>query len=593
LGAAPLLVVLSSFGVALLSFADALSRAGRDGAYWVFWAGIVAVLAPLIVGVTLPRMTRGQLQFLVGAGSLLIYATKVVYAPTAFALSDEFAHLRTTLDILDTHRLFQPNPIIFISPRFPGLEAVTAALASAAGVSPFTAGVIVVGAARLVGLLALFLLLEHVSDSARMAAIGCLVYVGNPNYLYWSAQFAYESLALPLAILALYLLTLAISSPVRSSAFAATLLVVAAVVVTHHLTSYVLLGLIVLAATMARRYDPGHVGVLWVAAAATAAAVAAWNILFARETRYYLGPVVGRAVEHAIEILSRTRPPRAPYTAQNGLVPPVWERVLGYAAVLILLVTLVVTLRLVWRYSPIVGKVLVATALIYPLALPLRLVPDGQEIGNRTSEFVFLGLALTVAVAVHLPSPVFSALSARVAPTVVTAVVVLGGVTASWSFYLRTPPPSTSTRTPLVVDDQQVAAALWAKDELGPNRRFVSDVLSRNALASYGDQHTVTAASDRIRIWSIFFEPSVDGTVVDGLRTGRIDYVLIDRRLIHGPPPNIGIYYDSGEPTQDLPANPLTASTLAKFDGVPGVDRVFDSGQLQIYDVHAIWDGQP
>jgi hypothetical protein len=281
------------------------------------------------------------------------------------------------------------------------------------------------------------------------------------------------------------------------------------------------------------------------------------------------------------------------YAGQNGLVPPLWERMLGYATVLVLVVTLGVAVRKVWRPSGALGRTLVALAVLYPLALPLRFVPDGQEIANRSSEFAFLGLALTAAVAVHGRWPQLSAPIARVIPTTVTAVVVFGGVTASWAFYLRTPPPSTPSGTPMAVGDEHKATALWAQRELGPGQRFVSDVLSRNALGSYGEQHTVTAASDGVRIWSIFLQPTFDKTVVDGLRAGRVDYVVIDRRLVHGVPPNTGIYFDSGEAPVNGWEEPLAASTLAKFDGVPGVNRVFDSGDLQIYDVRATSSGRP
>jgi hypothetical protein len=582
------LVAVSSLGVAAMALADAFSRAGRPGAYGLFWVGIAVIVAPVIVGVTRPAVSHGECLLLVGALAVEMYAAKIVYAPTRFLLSDEFAHLRTAVDIQRTHHLFSTNPVIFVSPNYPGLEGVTASVSSATGMSLFHAGLLVVGLGRVVGLLSLYLLLERVTSSPRAAAAGVLVYVGNPNYLYWSAQFAYESLALPLATLTLCLLTLPQAKRARSWVTATAVVVGLAVVPTHHLTSYVLIVLLLAWAVAASvRRSPGA-GSVAVTAGVVMAAAIGWFAAVASRTTEYIGPVLGRAWTHALEVISGHRQARGLYVAQTGLVSPLWERALGIAAVLGLLVGIVLGIRrLRHRTSPL-GAVLFGLAVAYPITLPLRFVPDGQEVANRTSEFVFLGLALVVGAAATALRAQRSARAAHVASAASVLVVVLGGITASWAYYLRTTPAATPVTTPLVVGDDHVATAMWARSALGTQKRFVSDVVTRNALAAYGDEHTVTAASDRVRIWSIFFEPRFDAKVVQGLRNAQIDYVVIDRRLVHGIPPTTGIYFDSGEPPANVPAAPMTERTLGKFDGVDGVARIFDSGNLQIYDVRTL-----
>ena len=63
---------------------------------------------------------------------------------------------------------------------------------------------IVVGAARVLMMLALFLLYERACGDSRLAGVGALVYAANPGFLFFDAQFAYESLALPLAVFTLW-----------------------------------------------------------------------------------------------------------------------------------------------------------------------------------------------------------------------------------------------------------------------------------------------------------------------------------------------------------------------------------------------------
>jgi len=64
-----------------------------------------------------------------------------------------------------------------------------------------------------------------------------------------------------------------------------------------------------------------------------------------------------------------------------------------------------------------------------------------------------------------------------------------------------------------------------------------------------------------------------------------LEYVVIDRRLSTSLPYN-GVYVERGE--LRLLANrvvPLAEARLAKFDGVEPIDRIFDNGSIQIYDV--------
>ncbi len=75
------------------------------------------------------------------------------------------------------------------------------------GMSPATAPAVVVGAARLVLMASMFLLFGRITGSARTAGIATAIYAGNFNFLYWGAQFSYESLALPLLVVVLMALS--------------------------------------------------------------------------------------------------------------------------------------------------------------------------------------------------------------------------------------------------------------------------------------------------------------------------------------------------------------------------------------------------
>ncbi len=127
-----------------------------------------------------------------------------------------------------------------MTPNYPGLEGATSALMRLTGLSSYGAGIVIVGAARLSLMVALFLLFTRISGSARTAGLGAAIYAGNFNFLFWGAQFSYESLALPLFVVVLMAVAEREAAPREWAREWAVPIVlgIAAIVVTHHLTSY-------------------------------------------------------------------------------------------------------------------------------------------------------------------------------------------------------------------------------------------------------------------------------------------------------------------------------------------------------------------
>src|SRR5439155_22482330 len=85
-------------------------------------------------------------------------------------------------------------------PYYRGLEIVTNHLSSLGGIDSFYSGLVVIGVARFLMILALFALNQQIFKSARMASIATILYMTNPHFLLYDSQFGYESLALPLAV---------------------------------------------------------------------------------------------------------------------------------------------------------------------------------------------------------------------------------------------------------------------------------------------------------------------------------------------------------------------------------------------------------
>jgi hypothetical protein len=112
-------------------------------------------------------------------------------------------------------------------------------------------------------------------------------------------------------------------------------------------------------------------------------------------------------------------------------------------------------------------------------------------------------------------------------------------------------------------------------------------------MASYGGQWIVpdpTGPGDA-SLDSVFFSPRLGPAQAAILHQWRIRYLVIDLRFSTSLPAT-GFYFDGAEPGAYRHRSPIDPQGLTKFDGADGVSRLFDSGDIIIYDT-GVFDGQP
>src|SRR5262245_49739248 len=399
----PALSLLSAFALLLIALANNGARAGAAWSDVLFWAGLLLLLVPAAARLVAPEAERPERIGLIALLGMGLYLVKVLHSPLSFTFSDELQHWRTAGDIIEGGYLFAENPLLPVSSLYPGLENITVALADLSGLSLFAAGVIVLGAARLVGMLALFLLYEQAGRSARMAGIAALLYVANPNFLFFDAQFAYETLALPLTLLVLFAAARRALAP-DGDGVGLTLMILlgmAAVVISHHVTTYALVAFLVVWALIAsvRPRDrwalphPRSLALLGIVAGLT------WLVYAATLTAKYLFPQLGGSLTQLIQLIAGEAVGRELFRSPAGQVSPVWERVTGYTAVVLILLGLPFGLRRLWqtqRDHPL-ARALAAGALAYPISLAMRLTERGAEAANRGAAFLFVAIGFVLA----------------------------------------------------------------------------------------------------------------------------------------------------------------------------------------------------
>jgi hypothetical protein len=589
LGRFPHVAAVVAVGLLLCSVTDALSRATLTPSVWLFWAGVALIVAPVVYRLCSTDASPGERVAIVCLFGLALYAVKMMRDPFGYTMPDEFFHAYNAQQIAAHHHLFVTDYLLPVTKSFPGLEGATNALMALTGMSSFGAGLIVVAAARLVLTVALFVLFRRISGSARVAGLGAAAYAGNSNFLLWSAQFAYESLALPLLVV--LLASLAERSDAheaeRRSWLTAIVILMAAIVVSHHLTSYamdlvlVVLGLIpIVARGRVRRLRS------WPLTGLSLALTIGWLVVVASETVGYISPVISHAFTETLHTLLGESAPRTPFTSSPGsLGTPFSEQVVAYVALGILLVALPFGLLAVWRRhrrEPFAILFCLA-ALGFFAVLGLRLEPSAWEIGNRMSEFLYVGLAFVVAYAVLERLP---ALTGRMMPALAAAliaVVVVGGAITGW-------PASATLAAPVQIkaDGRQIrsetlAVGHWIRVHL-PTGGFAAAESDARTIQLYGTGHVLTGYAAG-NIDKLEASTTITSDEIEGLHKNGLGYFVTDRRERAGD--NTRGYPFSVTRAGGVPDRLLPPAVATRFDDLPA-PRVYDSGNVDIYDLRQV-----
>ncbi len=591
-GRLPELALAAAVGLCLIAAGDAVSWRGERWGVVLFWAGLALLLTLFAARVLGRGAARGERLGLILVLGLACYLVKVFHSPLHVTDVDELSHWRTIDDILRTGHLFHENPLLTVSPFYPGLETTVAAVSRVSGLGIFPSALIVVGCGKLLLLLSLFLFFERLGGSARAASIACLIYTANPNFVFFDSMFSYESLALPLAAMLLYLAALVSRGELRLRPpllllFAGGAFAVAA---THHMTSYLFLAVLTLWCLVAAFRSAGsdrwgeakRLGVVTLVALT---AVLAWTDLVSGLAIEYLQPVLGNAVLGLVKLALREQSARQLFKTSSGYTPAAWERYAGIASIALVLLSLPPGLLYVWRRCRRHAGVLTLAiaVLLYPATLALRLTSVGAETSNRASEFLFVAIGLVAALGLTGFEP--RAVAWRrlrvllLAPA--AAVLFAGGLIIGTAPWARLPGPYLVGADDRSIDAEGIAAADWMRSTLGPGNRIASDRYGTLLMGSIGEQRAVTGLIDRIPtgLVTLFTSTEFSSDELQTLARGKIDYVEVDRRLSQSLPR--GNYFDS-----DVPHTaPLDPAALAKFDADPSISRLYDSGKIAVYDV--------
>ncbi|GII23956.1 hypothetical protein Pme01_35530 [Planosporangium mesophilum] len=579
----------------LVAFAYAGGRTGAAWASTAYWVGQVVVYTPIVFRLLSRRLTGVTESFLLAMGlAVNQYMLKWMFSPDQFRFPDELQHWLSTTIVLETGRLFQPNSALPVAAHFPGLEEMGSALVSLTGLSVTDAGLLTAGVLRLVFVGALFMMVRRAGGSPSLAGATCAIYATALHYLFFNAMYIYQTAALPFLMLAIWATR---SWRSREPGYVPYAVVgvasVAVVAVSHHITAMAMVGTLGLLALCDLVFPATHKRRSALALAVTAVVVVvAWVLLVANEIIDYLGAPLQSMLASLTQIF-------AGGGSKVSVAPgnPLWQLGIQAAALLSLLVLLAraswVALRKrerdAWQWAVLVGSV------AFFATSGLRFVgAQGPELAGRASTFTYVPMSMLAAATIvdwrrglrpHTwPGPLgrltVNARWARPAPlgAAMATLLMLAARAGGWPpYWEHLPGKYLVSGFERSVVGENVTAAWWTGEALGWRNRFAADLSGATLVSTYGRQDPVGEAAD------LYYDPVWGLRDQQILQSLQIDYLWVDVRMSQQLPAS-GVYFVV-DPKAQRHVTPVPLENLVKFDHIPGVNLVYDSGNIRIYDV--------
>lgn len=378
---------------------------------------------------------------------------------------------------------------------------------------------------------------------------------------------------------------------------------VASVVITHHLTSYamtgilacwVLIGIVIKVAFHKRQNTPVEFAVIAIVFTLI------WFGLIGGATTGYLAPHFSGTITEIIKLIRGEVVGRELFKSSSGYVAPLWERITGIGMPILILGSIPFGYLAIWRkyrFNALALTMGVIT-IAYPLSLIARFTRAGAEISNRTSEFVFIPVGFVIAVGIVevwplLTKRLFNYYDRRpwgildTSTIALVTLICLGGIIVGWAPWARLPGPYLVSADTRSIESQGISAARWMLNWLGSGNRIITDRVNRQLMGSYGNQFPITSYNEKLPVSRVFFSPRFGQNELRIIKEGFVDFLVVDARLSTSLP-SAGVYFETGEPSINSGTEPIKLPWLLKFDKVQGMNRIFDNGNIVIYDARNI-----
>ena len=560
--------------------------------YFWFWTAItLCSSSALLLILTSNNSEKTVIPVLIFWG-LTLFLPQFLRSPMLFISRDELFHFQT-LNLLNqsgnTHVI---STVFNISLNYPGLELLTLSSKLFSGLTTFQSAIVIIAIIHSLLLLLLYVFFKTISLSIKISGIGAFLYAANSRFTYFDSLFSYQTIAVVLLLFAMIVISKFYWEKVKRSFFLFYIPILPAIIVSHHVTTYVLI-LFLLVFMIFYRKNKGinhsdsklpFIGVLL----ATLVLTLAWVIYDAIPTIAYMkGLIVERLsfISQTIT-LQQTRP------LFIGSTLPNFEVFIDRFLYLPLIFGLIsIGFWLIFKKKNnrnfYLDSMFVLGPLLFFFSLPL-IFTSSSDLAYRSWTFSFIGVALFGAFAIDW---LFSNGTLRlkgqslfkVLTIAIVVLIMIGGISLSLPTAVRFNAPSNVETIGSTGD--AVASATWFQNHFGMYNYIVGDKTTRDIFGSYGYQYVrVSSASD------VFFPTTVNNVVFSNLRSYNESFLVTNLQMLNHLGEG-GSYFG----TQELGNNggpvygetePLPAVSLQKFDNSTLFNRIYSGENINIYKIN-------
>lgn len=619
-----ILSLIAGSGLIAESFSVAASGSNRDLMFILFWFGMLLGSIPLVLWMINKASTPLNRIVALSGLAALMTLPKVLRSPNHPLFHDEYAHLRATEDILSTGFAGGYNSIVTPVPNFPGMHSLTAWISSITNFDTWTSALIIIAIAHIVGLIGIYVLLSVLGVSYRGAAVGAAVYATNANYMFFHAQFGYESVGLPLVIWGLIIAVYAIRSPrprkwIFVTAIAPLSYAIASI---HHLSAIgflFILGVIAIYASLHSIFIKKYKYALtsWSIFAIAATFIYIRFIPTINLLLEYIGSPATRGATQLQDILNQflgqSGDAQTSRTLFEGSELPLFERVASFGATLIIGLA-VATMIILWFLKRInkvqtwvipdgspIRNAFLSFTILYLASVPFILTLGGAEGARRSWGYSFIGVALMFAILFdmidarsrakfngrHLDETSIRSYASTTAFITLWSVLLVGGVAAGVNETYRFPEPLTRVSDLTASTKEATLVGEWFRENTEPNTWVAADRYIGMQIASTG-MAQVAPASKSFPYWDMYWNlESPKVSLIAAMKAVNVQYVVVDKRMEKEVPEN-GFWFATGEPRyprgEELP--PAAPNALAKFDNLSIFTKVLSTDNYSVYKVN-------
>jgi len=187
---------------------------------------------------------------------LVFYIIQFVGTNGYYNFRDEYlmntiTNLIYTNESLNIESILQnSNSIYLLLLRFPGMELLIVSLQKITGVlNSYPVVAFTIALIHSMLLFFIYFIIKAITSNKTLAGITAFVYTTNIDYSWYNTVYHYESISLILFFMAVYLFILrTMSKNIKNYSFYFILFVItiSAITITHHLTSYILINILIL-----------------------------------------------------------------------------------------------------------------------------------------------------------------------------------------------------------------------------------------------------------------------------------------------------------------------------------------------------------